>query len=113
MTATLQALINSKDAETATTTQYTSPTGGKGTIIDQFTATNHDTTARTITVYLVPSGGAAGTTNVIVSAQSVAPGLPYICSELITHVLSPGDFIATAAGTANTICIRASGRLIT
>ncbi len=106
-----RALFNAKQAENAETTQYTS-NGGR-TIVDKFTATNTTGAAAALTVRLVPSGGSAGATNTVLSAKSIAAGETYTCPEVVGHVLEPGDFISTLAGTAAAITIRASGRQVT
>lgn len=107
-----RAIIPSKQAEIAETTQFISPTAGKGTILDKFTGTNTTAGAQSITVKIVPVGGAVGASNTITSAQSIAPGAAYTFPELAGHVLNPGDFISTLT-TALAITIRASGREVT
>lgn len=112
MTVTAKPLFNAKQAENAETSQYTSPAGTR-TIIDKFTGTNTTAAQATITVKLIQSGGAAAASNTIVSAKALQPGEAYTFPEIVGHVLNPGDFISTLAGTANAITIRASGREIT
>lgn len=89
--------------------QYTAPAATR-TIIDKLTGTNTTAAAATVTVKLVPNGGAAGVTNTIVSVKSIAPGECYTFPEIVGHVLNPGDFISTLAGTAAAITLRGSGR---
>ena len=109
MAVTLQTLIESKQAENAQTTQYTTPSQTRS-IIDKFTATNTTVTPATLTVNLIPSGGSAGSSNVITYSKSIAAGDVYTFPELIGHTLQPGDIISTIAGTASALTIRASGR---
>jgi hypothetical protein len=104
------AIIASKAAENAQTTQYTS-TGVK-TLIDKFTATNTTGGNVTFAVNLVASGGAAGSANLMFS-RTILPGQCYTCPELVGHVLEAGDFISSIAGAAASITIRASGRQVT
>lgn len=111
MTVTAKPLIDPKQAETAQTTQYTTPTSIR-TIIDKFTGTNTTGAAQTITVNLVKLAGAASASNTITSAQSIAAGAVYTFPELVGHVLNPGDFISTLTS-AVAITIRASGREVT
>lgn len=111
MTVTAKTLIAAKHAENSQTTQYTA--AGCKTIIDKFTITNTSGSNATITVALVVSGGTAATSNTITSSKSVAPGESYVCPELVGHILEPGGFISTLAGTATALVIRASGREIT
>lgn len=45
------------------------------------------------TVYLVPSGGAAGAANTFISARTVAAGETYNCPELVGKGLNAGGFV--------------------
>lgn len=103
-------LFEAKTAENAQTTQYTST--NVRTIIDKFTATNYSAAAATISVNLVPSGGTAGNSNLIVKAKTLQPSETYTFPELVGQTLLAGGFISTLAGTASAINIRASGRTI-
>ena len=108
MTVTVKVLIPAKTAEVTQTTQYTAT--GLTAIIDKFTATNYDTTARTISVNLVTSGGSAGNDNLIVKTKTLQPAETYTFPEIVGHVLAPGGFISTIASSGTAINIRASGR---
>lgn len=44
-------------------------------------------------VYFVPSGGAAGTDNVMISARTISPGESYPCPELVNHGLNAGGTV--------------------
>lgn len=111
MTVTAKALIESAYAANSQTTQYTAPTGCR-TIIDKLTASNNTAGAVTFAVNLVPSGGAAGASNLIYSASIAANTVAEITASE-GHVLEAGDFISTLAGAASSIVIRASGREVT
>lgn len=111
MAVTAKPLFTAKTAENTTTTQYTA--SNVTTIIDKFTVTNYTGTAAVFTVYLVPDGGAAAVSNVVLNQKSVAAYATYTCPELVGHVLENGGFISTIAGTASALSIRASGREIT
>ena len=63
-----------------------------------------------VSVYLVPSAGAAGATNICWSAKTLGPGVTLECYEAEGQVLAPGDFIS-AFGL--NVTIQASGDLIT
>lgn len=112
MTVTAKCLLEAKYAENAQTTQFTASTGTR-VIVDKFTATNISAAAVTLGVNLVPSGGAAGDENMIVSDKSIAAGETYTLPEMVGQVLNTGDFISTVAGAATSIVIRLSGREIT
>lgn len=105
-----QVIIPAKTAENAQTTQYTSTS--VRTIIDKFTATNYNTASATLSVNLVTAGDTAGNQNLIVKAKTLQPGETYTFPELVGHSLDLGGFISTIAGTAASITIRASGRVI-
>lgn len=111
MSVTPTNIIPAKYAENTQTTQYTS-TSSK-TIIDKFTVTNIGSAIAQISVNLVPSGGSAANTNLIVVARSVGVGETYACPELFGHTLESGDFISTLANTASALTIRSSGRVVT
>ena len=111
MTVTVKVLIPAKQAENIQTTQYTAI--NCKTIIDKFTATNTTAGNVTISVNLVTGGGAAGVTNLIVDARSLAADETYTFPELIGQALEPSGFISTVASAATSLTIRANGREIT
>ena len=110
MSVFISPIIPAKIAEAAQTTQYTST--GVQTIIDKFTATNYSAAAATNSVNLVTAAGSAGNDNLIVKTKTLQPSETYTFPELVGHVLGVGGFISTIAGTATSINIRASGRLV-
>lgn len=110
MAVYISNIIPAKIAEAAQTTQYTS--AGVQTIIDKFTATNYSASAATISVNLVSPAGSAGNDNLIVKTKTLQPAETYTFPELVGHVLPASGFISTIAGTATSINIRASGRLV-
>ena len=109
MTTVAKAIIESKAAENAQTTQYTST--DVQTIIDKFVVNNTTGGNVTFAVNLVPSGGSASASNLILS-KTILAGQCYTCPELVGHVLEAGDFISTIAGAAASLTIRAAGRQI-
>lgn len=109
MAVNAKSLFTPLQAQNAETTQYTTPAGTR-TILDKFTGTNTTASPATITVKLIASGGAAAANNTIVSAKTLQAGECYTFPEIVGHVLNPGDFLSTLAGTAAAITIRASGR---
>ena len=111
MAVTPSVLIASKQAEAVESTQYIS-TAPTRTIIDKFTGYNSTAAAVTLTVRVVNSGGTASAANTMV-VKSLAAGESYAFPEVVGHVMGPGDFISTLAGTATSVTIRASGRQVT
>jgi hypothetical protein len=110
MSVFISPIIPAKIAEAVQTTQYTST--GVQTIIDKFTATNYSAAAATISVNLVTAAGSAGNDNLIVKTKTLQPSETYTFPELVGHVLGVSGVISTIAGTATSINIRASGRLV-
>lgn len=111
MTVTVKVLVPAQTANNSQSTVYTA--NGVTAIIDKFTATNYSANAATISVNLVTSGGSAGNDNLIVKTKSLQASETYTFPELVGHVLNPGGFISTIAGTASAINIRVSGREVT
>jgi len=61
----------------------------------------------------VTAGGTAGNNDLIVKTKTLQASETYTFPELVGHVLRPGGFISTLAGTASAINIRVSGREVT
>lgn len=108
MSVTAKTLFGALQAQITETSQYAAPAGTR-TIIDKFTGTNTTGLAATLTVKLIPSGGAASVSNTIIS-KTLQAGEAYTFPEIVGHVLNPGDSISTIAGTAGALTIRSSGR---
>ena len=111
MPTVVKTLVPAKTAENVQTTQYTAT--AVSAIIDKFTATNYAAAAATISVNLVNPSSGAGNANLIVKTKTLQPSETYTFPELVGHVLEPGGFISTLAGTASAINIRVSGREVT
>jgi hypothetical protein len=112
MAVNLRTIVQPVQMAATATTQYTSPVGTR-VIIDKATVTNTDIVNRTFSVNLVPSGGSASNTNLVIDTRAVFPDETYLCPELIGQVLGPGDFISTVASSANALSLRISGREVT
>ena len=111
MTVTVKVLVPAQTANNSQSTVYTA--NGVTAIIDKFTATNYAASEATISVNLVNPAGSAGNDNLIVKTKTLQPSETYTFPELVDHVLPPGGFISTIAGTASAINIRVSGREVT
>lgn len=109
MTTITKCLVETKYLEASETTQYTAPTGTR-TIIDKVTA--FSAAGGSVTLRAVPNGDTAGASNQMV-AKTLAANESYTFPELVGHTLNSGDFISGAAGGANTVVIRISGREVT
>jgi hypothetical protein len=111
VTVTVTVLVPAQTINNTQTTMYTAT--GVTAIIDKFTATNYSAAAATISVNLVTTGGTAGNNDLIVKTKTLQASETYTFPELVGHVLNPGGFISTIAGTASAINIRVSGRVVT
>jgi hypothetical protein len=108
MAVNVKVLIPAKIAENTQVTQYTAQ--NVSAIIDKFTATNYSASAATISINLVTQFDSSGNQNLIIKNKTLLPSETYTFPELVGHVLQPGGFISTIAGTASAINIRSSGR---
>ncbi|MDH2239069.1 hypothetical protein N5K27_22430 [Pigmentiphaga sp. GD03639] len=108
MAVAARVLVDAKYAENALTTQYTAV--NVTALIDKFTGTNGTGAAVTLDVHIVPAGGTADATNLVVKAKSIAAGDAYTFPEVVGQILKPGDSIATLASAASAIVLRAAGR---
>ena len=111
MTVTVRVLVPPLQLQAVQTTQYTAT--NVRAIIDKATVTNTDTVARTFSVNIVTSGGAAGNANLVIDTRSVQPDETYLCPELVGQAIEAGGFISTIASAATALTFRVSGREIT
>lgn len=86
-------------------TYYTAPSNTKS-IIKKLTFTNTDTVARTVTVYLIPSGGTAGVTNILISAQSIGAGECWECYAAQGQTLQAAGFLQALADVTSKVTIQ-------
>jgi len=96
-------------AETAATIQYTA--SSVSTTIDKFTVTNVGPASVLFTVYL-PNANSAGNplaSNTVINARSIGIRETYSCPELVGQVIPDGATIVTAASSANSLVISATG----
>ncbi len=111
MAITFSKLYEGQPAATNTTLS-TCPANTRQRVLAA-TVTNDGTTARYITFHLVPSGGSAGDTNIILNQKVIGSRESYNISELIGHILDPGDFISAIAEAASELTVHISGVNIT
>ena len=110
--ATQPFTIQSIQLATAEAAVLTSPSGFY-TTTKKVTVANVTTSAATLTMHKVPSGGTPDATNMIIDALNVPPNtiaggaLEIFVAENLT--LNPGDTLQTKAGTATAININISG----
>lgn len=106
MSVVLKPLFESTVLTTADATYFTAPVP---TQVTKATVTNPTGGAATITINLVPSGGAVATGNVLVSARSVQAGETWDITPLVGVILATGDIISAKASANTTLNFAASG----
>lgn len=85
-------------------TYYTCPANTRSSV-KKLTVHNNDTANRAVTVYLVPSAGTAGVTNIATIAQTLAPNESRDLYEIEGHSIAAGDTIQAFADTAAKVTI--------
>lgn len=111
MAAVGKALSFGSQIAASATTYYTAT--NVAARIDKCTVSNTGAAARTFSIYLVPSAGAAGVTNQIIVTRSINIGETYTCPEIVGHWLNAGQFLAAIASTASELTLRVSGIEVT
>ncbi len=101
-------LIDSKVCEIVATDQYTVPASTR-TKIDRFTVTNTTGLGITIDVHLVPPGGSAGSSNLLINAKSIAGADDVSLTTLSGQDMAAGSKIVAKASSLGLV-IRCSGR---
>lgn len=109
MAAKNETLINGVQLTASAVALYTSPVNGAGTRVVAFTATNDSVGTETYTLHVVPSGGSADSTNILVKAKSLTASEDDEPVAIINHLIPPGGTIEVLASTTLTIAVRASG----
>lgn len=92
MAQTQAFLGRSSPAAATPTTLYTSPVSTKTMVTSLYVCNTSTTTADTIRIFLVPSGGSAGVTNAIYYDMVVPVGNPFLANAV--PLLETGDFIS-------------------
>lgn len=93
-------------------TYYTCPASNRA-IVKALSFLNKAATTVTVTVYLVPSGGAADDSTIIVDAQAIAPNESWQCGQALNQVLLAAGTIQALASSAAEVTIRGSVMEIT
>lgn len=86
-------------ANTATTV-YTVPAASAAKVASA-SITNTDSSAMTVSVSVVPSGGSVDGTHVVLSAYQLLAGDSTVLTEIIGSMLDAGAFISITASTAS------------
>lgn len=94
---------------TASAATYYAVPANTRCIVQKMTFANTTGTARTVTVYLIPSGGTASASNTVVTTHTVPANSEWICDPVQGHTLEAGAFIQALADGAAAVTIYASG----
>jgi len=108
MARTAKRLVDGSQLTTSAATYYTAP-ASTTTVIHTIALTNFTGGAVTATVHLVPSGGSASNSNMIMSAQSIAAGATTLVTGATNQVLAAAGTIQALASAGTSISIVASG----
>jgi len=108
MSVTPKKLVTPAQLTNAAAIYYTVPANTK-TRITKLTFTNNDASAHTVTVYLVPSAGTAGVTNILTKAAPIAAGAVYEAFEAEGHVITAGDTLQALADAGAFVTVQCSG----
>ena len=100
-------IIETQALPTAAIALYTST--GLTTRIESLSFCNTDTVNHTVTVYLVPAGGAASSSTITTSAQVLLPGQTWNSPNEYGHALNPGDSIWAFASAGSVVNIFGAG----
>lgn len=105
MTTTPRRLVAGSQLAAAAAALYTAPALTRA-VVRSAQLVNTTAGAVACTLYVVPSGGAPGAANAVISARSIAPGETYNCPELVNQVIEPG---ASLQGLGLNVTFNASG----
>lgn len=108
MSYTVKSLVDGTNLTDSSIIYYTTPALTKA-IIKKATFCNDHTSVVTVTINLVPSGGAAAYGNQVIKTKALAAGETWSCTDIENHVLEAGGFISMLASVTEKIGVRISG----
>jgi predicted phage tail protein len=101
-------LVDGSQLTTSAATYYTTP-AGTITTISACTVTNTTAGVVTASVHLVPSGGSATASNIVLSARGIAAGESFNVGSAIGQSLATGGTLQALASAGASINLVASG----
>ena len=114
MATTAKSFVDGLLLTASAATYYTVPSTVSTTaIIQALTVLNNDTVARTVTIYLIPTGVAASNGFKVLSAKTLAPGQELVVYTALGKVMPSGGLIQALASSAGVVALQASGVEIT
>lgn len=105
-------LVAPSQLTAAAVTYYTAPENTTAEI-SAATATNVTASARTVTVYIIPSAGSAASTNIVVRTRTVPANAAVQLWELIGQKLPAGSFLQALADGATAVNLTVGGYQVT
>lgn len=108
MAITPKRLVSGSQLTAVAATYYTAPASTRARI-DACALTNTTAGAVTATLHLVPSGGSAAVSNMVLSAKSLAAGETFIPPGAIGQWLEAGGTLQAMASAGAAITLVASG----
>lgn len=112
MAVKFKKLVDGTQLGTTSSTLYTAP-ALTTTQIHDVTVCNTSTTAKTIDVYVVESGGSVSDTTTVIDGKTIGAKETVTLTDLIGVVLDPADTLRALASAATSVSIQASGVEIT
>lgn len=106
MATTAKRLAQNTVAASATT-YYTCPASTRAVLGEVILCNTSTTTACTVTLHLVASGGSAGVTNMVLNAYAIGPKETKILA--LKAVIEAGGTLQALASSAGVVCLTASG----
>ena len=107
-TSNLPKVLVSQQLANSETTQYTCPSSSAVRIATA-TLCNTSSSAVTVSVSLVKTGGSAGSSNRVLTSYSIAAYDSISLTEIYGAMLGPGDFISAIASAATSVAFVLTG----
>jgi len=96
-------------ALTASLASYYTAPASKRVIISKFTLTNTDAGVQNVDVHVVPTGGSADSSNIVIKQLALDAGQTAAVYQLEGHIMAAGDEIHAVADDASVVLLFASG----
>jgi hypothetical protein len=111
MALPIQEIVPAQFVPNSVGVLYTSP-ASTATRIDKLTLSNLSGAVANVTIYIVPSGGTPGNSNVTTPGQAIQTGGVFNSPNEYGHYLNPGDGIYAVASAANALAILVAGTIV-
>jgi len=108
MATTLKQIIAPTNLTASSVSYYTVPTNVV-TVLRSLTLSNSGTTARTVDIHIVPTGGSPDTSNIVINDLSIGSEETKAVTKLVNHVLKAADEIYIGQDAGTDLVVLASG----